>query len=287
MYDLIGQKFGKLTVVDYTRNYITKTGSIVSRWKCICDCQLCLLENERKYSYVATGDLLLEKSISCGCLHKEIIGTHKGSRTRLYHIWMDMKTRCCNSNSKVYKNYGARGIKIYDEWKESFINFKEWAISNGYSDDLTIDRIDVNGDYEPSNCRWATKKEQENNRRNNVYDFYEGELITISQFSERINKSFSGIRYKFVDKNMSFEEIAKYFKEQDGLCIDINSCDNSVRYSIKNNKRHGDILKKIERLLKSGILSNEDAILKNYITAQKHYKKCYLLSTNAIKILNE
>lgn len=287
MHKLIGKKFGRLTVVGYIRNYITKNKTTVSRWKCLCDCQLNLSEKERVYKYVATSDLLSGKVKSCGCLHKEIINKHGDSRTRLHKIWIDMKSRCYNQNSKPYQNYGARGIKICDEWLNSFDNFRDWSINNGYSDGLTIDRINVNGNYEPINCRWATKKEQENNRRNNVYDYYDGELITLSQFSEKINKPFSRVSYRFRTKNMSFEEIAEYFKKQDALCVDINNCSNSVSYSIKNNKRHIEIIFKIKRLLKDKILLNEDAILRNYLTMQNQYRPCYLLSNKAINILNK
>lgn len=287
MHNLIGQRFGRLTVVGYVRDYVTKNGTIVSRWKCLCDCQLDLPEEERIYSYVATGDLLSEKVKSCGCLHKEILSKHGESRTRLHRIWIDMRTRCYNENTKVYQNYGARGIKICDEWKDSFANFREWALNNGYSDELTIDRIDVNGDYSPNNCKWSTKKEQENNKRTNIYGYYNGEKLTIAQFSEKINKYSSTIRYKYIDKNMSFEDIAKYFKEQDELCIDINSCNNSVSYSIQNNKRHSDVIAKIRRLLKNKELSNKDAVLKNYLTVQKQYRPCYLLSNEAINKLNK
>ena len=93
-----------------------------------------------------------------------------------------MKDRCYNSNSKNYKNYGLRNIKVCIEWKNNFINFYDWAINNGYKDNLTIDRIDVNGDYEPSNCRWATVKQQQNNKRNNHVLCYKNEKHNITEW---------------------------------------------------------------------------------------------------------
>lgn len=286
MHHLEEEKFGRLTVILYTRNYVTKNGSVRARWKCLCDCQKDLPEENRKYSYVNTQDLLSGKVLSCGCLHKEIVSKHGCSKTRLHQIWVDMRSRCRNPNLEYYYNYGGRGIDICPEW-DVFENFKKWAFENGYNDTLTIDRINVDGDYEPHNCRWATIKEQENNKRNNICDYYEGELLTMMQFSKKINKGFSAIEYKFKKNNMSFEEIAKYFKKQDELCINVNNCNNSVIYSINNNKRHSDIISKIRRLLNNGILSDEDAILKNYLTAQKHYSHCYILSERAIDILNK
>lgn len=111
----------------------------------------------------------------------------KYKRERLYGIWVGMIRRCTKSTDKAYKNYGGRGIKICKEWLNSFDNFKNWAQKEGYKDNLTIDRIDVNGNYEPSNCRWADMLTQQNNRRNNHRVEYKGKSYTIAELSREYN----------------------------------------------------------------------------------------------------
>jgi hypothetical protein len=108
------------------------------------------------------------------------------SGTRIYNIWAVMKRRCTNPNNKEFGRYGARGITICDEWQD-FMSFYKWAIENNYTEELTLDRIDNNGNYEPSNCRWVTMKEQQRNRSNNHLITYEGKTLTISQWAEERN----------------------------------------------------------------------------------------------------
>lgn len=165
--DIKGQKFGKLSVIEYKGIKDNR-----ATWLCKCDCGNIITTFSK--------ELLSQKKKSCGCIHKEQLiqrnKTHNLSKSKLYKRWIIIKNRCYNKNSKDYKYYGGRGIKVCDEWKNDFISFYNWAIQNGYYEhlekygnvDTTIDRINVNGDYEPSNCKWSTQKEQANNKRKNI-----------------------------------------------------------------------------------------------------------------------
>lgn len=109
-------------------------------------------------------------------------GCHGLCDTRIYRIWKNMKQRCYNPKNPRYNFYGKIGVKVCDEWKNNFISFYKWSIENGYQDNLTIDRIDVNGNYEPSNCRWITNKEQQFNKHVNHFITYNGETKTLTEW---------------------------------------------------------------------------------------------------------
>jgi hypothetical protein len=129
---------------------------------------------------------------SCGCIHKEVMSkvhkTHGGSQERLYGIWLHMKNRCYLKSDEYYNHYGGRGISVCEEWKNDYSKFRAWSYSNGYDEnakkyDCTLDRIDVNGNYEPNNCRWANQTVQSNNRRNNHKITINGETHTIAEWT--------------------------------------------------------------------------------------------------------
>ena len=155
------QFFDRLFVIRRVEN--SKSGK--SRWLCICDCD--------RHVIVSGDSLSRSKRMSCGC-HKEN-SESKYSHTKLYGIWDSIKSRCCNPNVKGYKTYGGRGISVCDEWRGSFLAFRDWALSNGYQEGLQIDRIDNDEGYSPSNCRFVTRKEQMRNKRNNIY--FDGKLL--------------------------------------------------------------------------------------------------------------
>lgn len=173
--DLTGQKFGRLTPLKFLR--IEKHKAI---WLCQCDCG--------NFIEVRWVELTKGHTKSCGCLRKEtcsnINKTHNKTNTRLYSIWCDIKKRCYNKNSRCYKDYGGRGIAVCDEWKDDFVEFYNWSMSHDYNDTLTIDRIDVNRNYEPSNCRWTTYKQQARNTRRNRYFTINGETHCLSEWCE-------------------------------------------------------------------------------------------------------
>ena len=194
--DLTGKTFNYLTVIELKEK--NKKGT---RWLCKCNCgnRVIVLASHLKDGHTK----------SCGCFRKnkskEEHPTYKhGKRhSRIYSTWVNMKTRCYNKNVKAYKNYGERGIIICDDWidkENGFINFYNWAIKNGYKDDLTIERINVNGNYEPNNCKWVTYKEQNNNRRSNMYIKYKNEKHTLQEWSEILPIKISSnlLRYRIV-----------------------------------------------------------------------------------------
>ncbi len=198
--NLSGKKFNRLTVIRRDGKY--KSGNI--RWLCQCECG--------NFTHASKHSLESGEVKSCGCYIAEKTGIrnfkHGGFGTRLYEIWRQMHRRCYGKNNKAYPLYGGRGIAICDEWKE-YEHFEKWALSHGYSENLTIDRIDVNGNYTPENCRWATVKEQANNRRNNRNISYKGEIHTISEWSERYGVNQQKLRDRLSRNGWDLEKALK------------------------------------------------------------------------------
>jgi len=179
-----GKKIGKLTLLEKVDTY---------NWKCKCECGNTVV---KKAQSLRTSAIRESKYTSCGCYYH---GESKAD-TRLHRTWCSMKRRCNNPNAAYYELYGGRGIKVCDEW-QTYLDFKKWALENGYTDELTLDRIDCNGNYEPTNCRWVTWKVQQNNRRNNKF-------LENKSFAE-ISKE-TGIKIKTLyERNRRGKEITK------------------------------------------------------------------------------
>ncbi len=185
--DRTGEKYGRLTVIQYL--YTDKRRKAV--WLCECECG--------NYIEVTSEKLATGNTKSCGCLHRDtsrekaikLIALHTRykdhNEKRIAQTFNQMKHRCYNKKCKAYKNYGERGIKICEEWLNDFYLFYKWSIENGYKEELSIDRIDVNGNYEPSNCRWITNIQQQNNKRNNKYIEFNGEKHTYAEWGRILN----------------------------------------------------------------------------------------------------
>lgn len=187
--DLSGVRFGRWLVIEKAERPegVKRTSAY---WKCKCDCG-----NVR---VVSSRGLLSGTSQSCGCLIVEKHQTQRGlSNSKLYNCWRSMKKRCYTKSCKSYPNYGGRGIKICEEWKDDFLAFYEWAVNNGYADNLSIDRIDNDKGYFPDNCRWVDATVQNNNRRNNDKIVFQGMEKSVSEWSR-----ITGINRKTISERL-------------------------------------------------------------------------------------
>ncbi len=216
---MFGQKFGKLTVLPivFIEDIRDENGKIINSkrqyvLKCKCDCG--------NYYYANRLQLLNDRVHSCGCEKKqrlsEINATYSkkysdcdsqptSKYNQLYHSWGAMRHRCLSENDIHYKNYGGRGITIYEDWL-NYEKFKEWALQSGWQPNLTIDRIDYNGNYEPSNCRWITQKEQTNNTSGNKMITYNGKTQSLAMWCEELNLPYGRTKARFNACDMTPEE---------------------------------------------------------------------------------
>jgi len=223
-YDLTGQKFGRWTVLRlFARG--ERYGCPQTKWVVQCDCGT--VKEGILYNSLATGS-----SKSCGCLRRELIrkawaerGCKRNSEVhrREYGIWLSMKTRCYNERHPSYKNYGARGIRMCERWRDSFDAFLEDMGKCGKG--LSIDRIDNNGNYEPGNCRWATRHQQAANRRCVPLYPYQGEMLCVAEVARRANVDYHRLITWYFNpatmtieqavENLKMKEPGKTFKERD------------------------------------------------------------------------
>lgn len=212
--NLIGKRFGNLVVIGRANNQVVISEGKERKkamWYCQCDCG-----SEPKAiraSHLKSGAI-----VSCGCVgrknSREAKIKHDGTHTRLYRIWCNMKNRCYNRNVRSFKDYGARGINVCEEWKNDFRAFYDWAIKSGYNETLTIDRIDNDRNYEPSNCRWSTFREQANNTRRSHFITYNGQTMSLSNWAREIGMNPGTLRSRIrnhwtIEKALT-QEVKKY-----------------------------------------------------------------------------
>lgn len=191
--DMTGQTVGRLKVIRRADDYVGSNYR-AAQWECVCSCP------QQTRVIVRGTQLRSGHTNSCGCYHSDITSlantshgdTVGGEAKRLYRIWAHMLDRCENPNANEYKDYGGRGVKVCDEWHDYAV-FKGWAINNGYEDTLSIDRIEVDGDYEPGNCRWAGFERQANNTRRNRKLTLNGETHTMAEWSRILGIPYNRI----------------------------------------------------------------------------------------------
>lgn len=206
LIDMTGEKCGRLTVLERAEN--DKHGNAM--WKCKCECGNIII--------TLGYQLRSGHTKSCGCLQKDIVRKmntkHGYSKTRIYRIWDAMKGRCLNPNNDAYENYGGRGIEICEEWMDP-VNFIEWAYDNGYNDNLTIERIDIDGNYEPSNCTWVTRAEQNRNTSRNITVEVDGKEYGLAQLARELGRNRSTLYQWYHKEGLRGKGLVERAKEDD------------------------------------------------------------------------
>lgn len=205
MRNLLHQKFGRLSVIGEAGR--TKTKNVI--WECLCECS--------NIVNVASSHLVSGHTNSCGCYKRQRVlgGITKhgqsmvGKVTSEYKTWSHIKSRCCTKTDAKYPDYGGRGIMVCDRWLESFENFFA-DMGKKPSPKHSLDRIDNDGNYEPSNCRWGTVEQQSRNKRSNVWLEYKGEKMIMADWAKRLNIRSVDIRWHF-SKGKSFKQVVEFY----------------------------------------------------------------------------
>lgn len=204
-----GEKLGKWTIIEeIAPKIISNKPRRMFRCKCECgnigEVQLVCLRNGH--------------STSCGCEQKKKASAantkHGLEKHPLYSTWKNMKKRCNNPNASEYENYGGKGICVGEDWSNNFQSFYDWSIDNGWSKELTIDRIDTNGNYCPENCRWASIEVQMNNMTRNHYIEYEGNTYTLSTLAKHLNIPYNIVRYRLSNCKWNIEQLINYWNDR-------------------------------------------------------------------------
>lgn len=205
LINLVGERFGRLTVVERA-----DSKNCHVRWLCKCDCG--------KECIVHGTSLKSGNTTSCGCYKtenaKRLYSGVRQNDKRLYAIWNGIKQRCQNTNCRSYSNYGGRGIKICDEWANDYESFYNWAVRSGYQHGLQIDRIDNDGDYCESNCRFVCQKTQANNKRNVALYTINGETMSLSQWCEVYHQDYYLVRQRVVKLGWTIQDALTLPKNQ-------------------------------------------------------------------------
>lgn len=195
LIDITGKRFNDLVVIRRAEN----ANGGVAVWECQCDCG--------NTTFVRGSNLKNGAVKSCGCRLKKIHnGTHKMSKTKIYREWAAIKARCYTTTTRTYRDYGGRGIKMCEEWKNSFEAFMSWAYANGYSDKLTIERIDYNGDYSPENCKWIPFNKQQGNRRICYSIEYNGKIKNLADWCRDLDLNYNLVHNRIYKLGWSFEK---------------------------------------------------------------------------------
>lgn len=199
--DLTGERFGRLTVMSLS----DKRSGRKTYYDCLCDC------GNKK---TIRSDVLKSQTRSCGCLRNEQAKVnlvknhkHKGSQTELHYRWLHMKGRCYNPNNEKFHRYGGRGISVCEEWKEDYEAFRDWAYGNGYKKGLSIERVDVDGNYSPENCTWIPVERQSNNRGSTIWIEYQGDRLSLMEWSKKLGINYGTLNSRYRRSGMRPPEL--------------------------------------------------------------------------------